>query len=60
MPTKKPSAAGKLPREAKLSRSRAAGMAAATRGRAHVITTSRKDDLPARQQIDQQISEMED
>lgn len=49
----------KIPRAVELSKSRAAGMAAATRGRAKVIEDKRRAVPPAKKQIAEQISEME-
>ena len=55
---KKP--AKKIPRAAELSRSRAAGMAAATRGRARVIEDKRDAIPPAKKHIEEQLKELED
>ncbi|HEY3320924.1 MAG TPA: hypothetical protein VGP72_10705 [Planctomycetota bacterium] len=51
-----------LPLELAKSRSRAAAMAAATRGRAKVIDTSKKKSAvpPARKQIEEQLKESEE
>jgi hypothetical protein len=50
----------KIPRAAELSRSRAAGMAAATRGRAKVIEDKRDAVPPAKKQIAEQLGEMDE
>jgi len=49
----------KIPRAAELSKSRAAGMAAATRGRAKIIENKRSAVPSAKKQIAEQISEIE-
>lgn len=49
----------KIPRAAELSRSRAAGMAAATRGRAKVIEDKRNATPSAKKQIAEQLRDLE-
>ena len=48
----------KVPRQAALTQSRAAGMAAATRGRARTFEDKRKAEPPAQKQIEQQLKEL--
>ena len=50
----------KIPRAVELSKSRAAGMAAATRGRVKVIEDKRSAIPPAKKQIAEQIGEMDE
>jgi len=49
-----------LPRQVELSKSRAAGMAAATRGRAKIIEDKRDAIPPAKKQIEEELSEAEE
>jgi hypothetical protein len=48
----------KVPRQAELTQSRAAGLAAATRGRARTFDDKRKEETPAQKQIEQQLKEL--
>ncbi|HYG78521.1 MAG TPA: hypothetical protein VEK08_26215 [Planctomycetota bacterium] len=50
----------KLPRSLELLKRRAAGMAAATRGRAKVIEDKRHQTPPARKQIDAELKDMDE
>jgi len=60
MSARKKKSNAKIPQTLRNSKSRAAGMAAATRGRAKVIEEKTQKPIPAKKQIQEQFEDLDD